>query len=146
MFDKVLRLLKMPPQWRHFCFTNSNYLFVFSHCWLATPQLVLQADWQDVWHSPQPPFLALSQRFFVSRVLIFISLSSEFLIFYYYITQYSISQSFNEGFTRHLCGLFNAHDIKHCGCDVAKLAALFKLTVMADNNKRNRVCCMSGEG
>ena len=27
------------------------------------PQLVLQADWQEVWHSPQPPFLALSQRF-----------------------------------------------------------------------------------
>jgi hypothetical protein len=30
----------------------------------------LQADWQDVWHSPQPPFFALSQRFAVSRVLI----------------------------------------------------------------------------
>lgn len=38
--------------------------FLFSHCWFAMPQLVLQADWQDVWHSPQPPFLALSQRFF----------------------------------------------------------------------------------
>jgi hypothetical protein len=25
----------------------------FSHFWLATVQLVLQADWQDVWHSPQ---------------------------------------------------------------------------------------------
>ena len=48
----------------------SNYLLVFSHFWLATPQLVLQADWQEVWHSPQPPFLALSQRLRVSRVLI----------------------------------------------------------------------------
>jgi hypothetical protein len=37
---------------------------------LATPQLVLQADWQEVWHSPQPPFLALSHRLRVSRVLI----------------------------------------------------------------------------
>jgi hypothetical protein len=37
---------------------------------LATPQLVLQADWQEVWHSPQPPFFALSQRERVSRVLI----------------------------------------------------------------------------
>jgi hypothetical protein len=34
------------------------------------PQLVLQADWQEVWHSPQPPFLALSHRLRVSRVLI----------------------------------------------------------------------------
>ena len=44
----------------------------FSHCWLAMPQLVLQADWQEVWHSPQPPFFALSHRFLVSRVWIFI--------------------------------------------------------------------------
>jgi hypothetical protein len=27
---------------------------MFSHSWLATVQEVLQADWQDVWHSPQP--------------------------------------------------------------------------------------------
>jgi hypothetical protein len=45
-------------------------LSYFSHFWLATPQLVLQADWQEVWHSPQPPFLALSHRLRVSRVLI----------------------------------------------------------------------------
>ncbi len=36
--------------------------FVLSHFWFAMPQLVLHADWQEVWHSPQPPFLALSQR------------------------------------------------------------------------------------
>ncbi len=58
--------------------TYRNYLFLFSHCWLAIPQEVLQADWQEVWHSPQPPFFALSQRFFVSRVLIrFIFISSK---------------------------------------------------------------------
>ena len=27
--------------------------------WLATVQEVLQADWQEVWHSPQPPWAAL---------------------------------------------------------------------------------------
>ena len=47
-----------------------------SHCWLATPQEVLQALWQEVWHSPQPPFLALSQRFLVSRVLILLMVLS----------------------------------------------------------------------
>jgi hypothetical protein len=33
------------------------------------PQLVLQADWQEVWHSPHPPFFALSQRLRVFMVL-----------------------------------------------------------------------------
>lgn len=27
--------------------------------WLPTVQLVLHADWQDVWHSPQPPVFAV---------------------------------------------------------------------------------------
>ena len=35
---------------------------LFSQAWLAIPQLVLQADWQEVWHSPQPPFLAHHRR------------------------------------------------------------------------------------
>jgi hypothetical protein len=30
-----------------------NQFFLLSHFWLATVQLVLQADWHDVWHSPQ---------------------------------------------------------------------------------------------
>jgi len=36
---------------------DRNQRWGFSHFWLATVQLVLQADWQDVWHSPQatPP-------------------------------------------------------------------------------------------
>jgi len=45
-----------------------TYLFLFSHFWLAMPLLVLQADWQEVWHSPQPPFLALWHRLRVSMV------------------------------------------------------------------------------
>jgi hypothetical protein len=28
---------------------------LFSQGWFATPQDVLHADWQEVWHSPQPP-------------------------------------------------------------------------------------------
>jgi len=48
---------------------RSDYLSsFFSHCWFAIPQLVLQADWQEVWHSPHPPFLALSHRLRVSSV------------------------------------------------------------------------------
>ena len=45
-------------------------IYFFSHCWLATPQEVLQADWQEVWHSPQPPVTVLLTRSLVSMVLI----------------------------------------------------------------------------
>ena len=45
-------------------------VLLFSQRWLAMPQLVLQADWQEVWHSPQPPLAALSQRLRVFRVTI----------------------------------------------------------------------------
>jgi len=63
-------------------------LSLFSQDWLAIPQLVLQADWQEVWHSPQPPFFALSQRSRVSMVLMcFIQKTSESLIFGYYTTR-----------------------------------------------------------
>jgi hypothetical protein len=37
---------------------------VFSHSWFATVQEVLQADWQEVWHSPQPlPAVVFSAGF-----------------------------------------------------------------------------------
>jgi hypothetical protein len=42
----------------------------FSHGWFATPQEVLHADWQEVWHSPQPPSPTLTARSRVSSVLI----------------------------------------------------------------------------
>jgi len=59
---------------------------LFSQAWLAMPQLVLQADWQEVWHSPQPPFFALSQRLRVLIVLIFsMILSSVKIDLLYYI-------------------------------------------------------------
>ena len=41
-----------------------NYL-LFSQLWFPTVQDVLQADWQDVWHSPHPP---LTIEFFKERV------------------------------------------------------------------------------
>ena len=46
------------------------YLLLFSHFWFATPQEVLQADWQEVWHSPQPPVWTLLVRSRVAMVLI----------------------------------------------------------------------------
>jgi len=60
----------MPPE--NAAALNSNYYFLsdFSHFWFAMPQLVLQADWQEVWHSPHPPFFALLQRLRVLRVTI----------------------------------------------------------------------------
>ena len=45
-----------PP---HFLYRFNQRFSSFSHFWLATVQEVLQADWQDVWHSPQPPWAAL---------------------------------------------------------------------------------------
>jgi len=45
------------------------YLFKASHFWLATVQLVLQADWHDVWHLPQPPLAAVSLRLALLTVL-----------------------------------------------------------------------------
>ena len=54
-----------------------DYLLVFSHFWFATPQLVLQADWQDVWHSPHPPFFIVLFNVCVFNVLMcFILISS----------------------------------------------------------------------
>ena len=61
---------KCRPIRRHPNKRPAYFLALFSHCWFAIPQLVLQADWQEVWHSPQPPFLALSHRLRVFSVLI----------------------------------------------------------------------------
>ena len=45
------------------------FSYSLSHFWLATVQEVLQADWQEAWHSPQPPFAADSFRFALFSVL-----------------------------------------------------------------------------
>lgn len=47
-----------------------------SHFWLATVQLVLQADWQDVWHSPQalPDTGTLTQAVWIVLMCVIIGL------------------------------------------------------------------------
>lgn len=47
-----------------------------SHFWLATVQLVLQADWQDVWHSPQalPDTGTLTQAVWIVLMCVIIDL------------------------------------------------------------------------
>jgi len=57
-------------QYSHRKFYIVAYFLSCSHFWFATEQEVLLADWQEVWHSPQPPFLADSQRFLELKVLI----------------------------------------------------------------------------
>jgi hypothetical protein len=48
----------------------ARYLYFFSHFWFASVQDVLQADWQDVWHSPQPVFSLLFLRLPFTTVFI----------------------------------------------------------------------------
>ena len=49
---------------------------LFSQGWFATPQLVLHALWQEVWHSPQPPLTALLAISRVFRVTICFMINS----------------------------------------------------------------------
>jgi hypothetical protein len=37
-----------------------SLLGYFAQTWLPTVQEVLQADWQEAWHSPQPPSFTVS--------------------------------------------------------------------------------------
>ena len=62
------------------------YLFA-SQVWFATVQEVLQADWQEVWHLPQPPFAAVSFRFALFTVLMcfIIVLPFKVILYMYYI-------------------------------------------------------------
>ena len=53
----------------------------FSHFWLATVQDVLQADWQEAWHSPQPPLAAVSFRLALLMVLTCFMDKSSLLMF-----------------------------------------------------------------
>ena len=53
----------------HLPFEKAQFsAYTFSHFWFATVQEVLQADWQEVWHSPQPPLAALAFRVAPLRV------------------------------------------------------------------------------
>ena len=43
-------------------FRRVQRVYFFWQDWFATVQLVLQALWQEAWHSPQPPVWALWLR------------------------------------------------------------------------------------
>jgi len=79
----------MPLREAAFLRITVNYLLLFSHFWFATPQLVLQADWQEVWHSPQPPFLQDLHRSRVFRVLI-LSMFKSPLSIEYWLSRFEI--------------------------------------------------------
>jgi hypothetical protein len=49
-------------------FTAMSHYYFFWQLWLATVQEVLQADWQEVWHSPHPPSFILSFNVFPFNV------------------------------------------------------------------------------
>jgi len=48
-------------------FSSVSY-FDCSQVWFPTVQEVLQADWQEVWHSPHPPFFNVFCNLFVFNV------------------------------------------------------------------------------
>ena len=55
------------------------------------------ADWQEVWHSPQPPFLADSQRLRELKVLILFIPIPRFIFFYiFYIIFFTINKRKND--------------------------------------------------
>ena len=55
--------------------------YLCSQLWFPTVQDVLHADWQDVWHSPQPPFLIVLCNLLVFNVFTcFMMLLSFFVI------------------------------------------------------------------
>ena len=80
-----------------------HYLW-FSQDWFPTVQDVLHADWQDVWHSPQPPFFMDSFRVLVVNVFtLFIVLSSSSKPnLKYYSTESSIRKGLFSFFSSYL--------------------------------------------
>lgn len=91
--------------------------YLCSQLWFPTVQEVLHADWQEVWHSPHPPFFTVFCKFFVFRVLICsITLSS--LCNYILGIVYHISSHFKSFFLRQhstQCSTACAHK-KCCNC------------------------------
>ena len=98
-------------------YSNSFLAYLFSQLWFPTVQEVLHADWQEVWHSPHPPFFTVFCKFFVFRVLICsITLSS--LCNYILGIVYHISFHFKSFFLRQhstQCSTACAHK-KCCNC------------------------------
>lgn len=57
-----------------------DYFYLCSQLWLPTVQEVLHADWQDVWHSPHPPFFTVFCKLFVFKVLMCFMAHSSFIV------------------------------------------------------------------
>ncbi len=57
---------------------QKNY-FSDSHFWFATVQEVLQADWQELWHLPQPPFTAEAFRLALLMVVMCFKMDTSFV-------------------------------------------------------------------
>ena len=55
--------------------------FTDSHFWLATVQEVLQADWQELWHLPQPPFSAEAFRLALLIVVMCFKMNTSFVLY-----------------------------------------------------------------
>ena len=66
---------------------SDHYLFGFSQLWLPTVQEVLHADWQEVWHSPHPPFSMLLFNVLFVKVFTFFMVFT--LLIFYKLTQRS---------------------------------------------------------
>jgi len=77
--------------------------YCFSQGWFATPQDVLQADWQDVWHSPQPPFCTDLFKSRVAIVLILLIFSTSLKVKKFLSTiSYTLTKGNNQ--VKHLAG------------------------------------------
>jgi hypothetical protein len=78
----VRHFLQVPlsPKYKYgkHLFEGGYLRFVLSHCWFATVQEVLQADWQDVWHSPQPLLAVFFNVGFAIVLIFFIDVSPRF--------------------------------------------------------------------
>ena len=70
--------------------------YLCSQLWFPTVQEVLHADWQDVWHSPQPPFFTVLFRVCVFNV--FTCFITTFLLVFLDFYKYSIFLSFSQYF------------------------------------------------
>ena len=55
--------------------------YLCSQLWFPTVQEVLHADWQEVWHSPHPPFFTVFCNLFVFNVLMCFIMKYSFLLF-----------------------------------------------------------------
>ena len=69
-----------------------------SHFWFATVQEVLHADWQELWHLPQPPFTAEAFRLALLMVVMCFKSDTSFVKYYRSCLLSNTSISYPGGF------------------------------------------------